>query len=80
MLRLLSLRRLPWVADTDGQEKVDAIALLYTIFLIFQFVDVNCNNYCYFFGLQVVLSAVEVASLRSEINDLEERESHLKAQ
>lgn len=49
MLRLLSLRRLPWVADTDGQEKV-------------------------------VLSAVEVASLRSEINDLEERESHLKAQ
>ncbi|CAH9089639.1 unnamed protein product [Cuscuta epithymum] len=49
MLKLLSLRRLPWVADTDGQEKV-------------------------------VLSAAEVASLRSEINDLEERESHLKAQ
>ncbi|VFQ67722.1 unnamed protein product [Cuscuta campestris] len=48
MMKLLSLRRLPWVADTDGQEKV-------------------------------ILSAAEVASLRSELNDLEERESHLKA-
>ncbi|KAG9153477.1 hypothetical protein Leryth_018735 [Lithospermum erythrorhizon] len=32
------------------------------------------------FTLQVVLSATEVASLRSEISDLEERELHLKAQ
>ncbi|KAG6387777.1 hypothetical protein SASPL_152970 [Salvia splendens] len=31
-------------------------------------------------SLQVVLSAVEVESLRSEIADLEERESHFKAQ
>lgn len=30
--------------------------------------------------LQVVLSAVELATLRSEIADLEEREAHLKAQ
>lgn len=30
--------------------------------------------------LQVVLTAVEVESLRSEIASLEEREAHLKAQ
>lgn len=30
--------------------------------------------------MQVVLSAVEVESLRSEIAAVEERESHLKAQ
>ncbi|XP_027081236.1 uncharacterized protein [Coffea arabica] len=49
MLNLFSLRGLPWISGTDGQEKV-------------------------------VLSATEVASLRSEITDLEEREAHLKAQ
>lgn len=30
--------------------------------------------------MQVILSAVEVASLRSEIADAEEREAYLKAQ
>lgn len=32
------------------------------------------------FWLQVVLSALEVESLKSELADLEEREAHLKAQ
>ncbi|KAI5655331.1 hypothetical protein M9H77_32518 [Catharanthus roseus] len=48
MLKLFSLRGLPW-SGADGQEKV-------------------------------VLNATEVASLRSEIADLEEREAHIKAQ
>lgn len=32
------------------------------------------------FWLQVVLSALEVESLKSELAELEEREAHLKAQ
>lgn len=49
MLKLFSLKGLPWRSGTNDQEKV-------------------------------VLSAVEVESLRSEIAALEERESHYRAQ
>lgn len=38
------------------------------------------KEHCVYHDLQVVLTAVEVESLRSEIAALEEREAHLKAQ
>lgn len=80
MLNLFNLRgRLSWKLGANGEEKVkkkdsnsftnDNWKLCFSVFR-------KLKHY----SLQVVLSAVEVESLRSEIADLEERESHFKAQ
>ena len=77
MLNLFSLRRLPWVSD--GQEKV--LFLLTPPFLVF-FCFVSLDYFLLIIILigQVELSAAELESLRSELSELEERESYLKAQ
>lgn len=78
MLNLFSLRgRLSWRLGANGEEKVNIIVchLLISWKCCFQFYG-NSNIY----NWQVVLSAAEVESLRSEIAALEERESHYKAQ
>lgn len=80
MLNLFNLRgRLSWKLGANGEEKVKAevFPLLLGWKFIFQFLFSDNST---ILELQVVLSAVEVESLRSEIADLEERESHFKAQ
>lgn len=75
MLKLFSLRSLPWLSGADGQEKVGC-ANMRRLSLITSVV----RAITIFKHMQVILSAVEVASLRSEIADAEEREAYLKAQ
>ncbi|KVH91834.1 Nucleoside diphosphate kinase [Cynara cardunculus var. scolymus] len=76
MLSLFNLRRLSWGADPDVQKKVDTVQHSSTQFDIL--IYIFSKNFCYCVG-QLVLSAAEAESLRSELADLEEREAHLKA-
>lgn len=79
MLNLFNLRgRLSWKLGANGEEKVNGNSFPNGNLLVkLSFSVFRKLKHC---SLQVVLSAVEVESLRSEIADLEERESHFKAQ
>lgn len=90
---MFSLNKLPWMSGTDGQEKVHVIcscpltvqlAISYLIVLkviiVFELGKGKITHYGYYHILQVVLTAAEVESLRSELGALEEREAHCKAQ
>lgn len=78
MLNLFNLRgRLSWKLGANGEEKVKVIVSLLLLGWEFNLLFSDNSN---LYNFQVVLSAVEVESLRSEIAALEERESHFKAQ